>query len=320
MIPPLSSFRVRNFQPATDISQLLSLLNDAEAIDHSGEDISEITVLAQLEAHDPQKDRWVIEVSDEPDVLIGHGAIWTATHDDGSLIAEVNLVIHPQWRRRGLGSMLFSSIENRAKDLGASYIRLYADPEHEPTVQFLTKKGFSAVAAYTEMRSMAQNTPVLLPDGFSIQPYSTINNPSLLVTAYNTCYAEQWGHHQVSLELIEQSLPLIDINGLFFMFAPDQTLVGMCRSEHSVQRTQRNGQATGYIDAPGVIPKFRMHQLNGALLSYTKNWLSENHTLIELESWGDSPETIEQYKDLEFVVLRQQYAYQYAVGENRFIS
>lgn len=312
---PIDSFRVRNFQQPDDISRLLTLLMDAESIDMSGEDISETTVHAQLEVpeHDLQRDHWVIEHPHEPHVLIGQAAIYIAAKDTGSLTAEVNLVVHPRWRRRGLGSALFSSVLNRARDLGANTIRLYADPQHVPSVQFLTKKCFSPVAAYSEMRSTLLHHDPSLPDGFTILPYTAVNDPSFLTTAYNTCYAEQWGHHPVSLERVEQWLQHFNLDGLFFMFAPDHTLVGMCRSEPSLQRTERNGQPTGYIDAPGMIPAFRAQPLYRALLSHAAHWLSPDNSILELESWGDAPETIKLYQDLGFGVLRQQHIYQLAL-------
>lgn len=309
---PLNSFHVRNFQEPEDVPGLVSLLKDAETVDDSGEDISEPTVRAQLgiQGHDPQKDRWVIDDPGDPHVLIGHSAIYTAAHDGASVIAEVNVIVHPQWRRRGLGSALFSATMDRARHLGVNYVRLYADRRHIQSAQFLTKKHFLAVAAYTEMRSTTINNANLLPQDFTILPYAAINDPSLLVAAYNTCYAEQWGHHRTSLERIEKLLQRIDVDGLFLMFASDHTLVGICRSGHSKQRTERNSQSTGYIDAPGVAPSFRAPHLYGALLLRAAHRLYETNPIIELESWGDAPEIIKLYQELGFVVLRQQDAYQ----------
>jgi len=311
----LNSFHVRNFRQPDDISRLLSLLEEAEAVDASGEDISESAVRAQLEVpgHDPQEDRWVVEHPTKPDTLIGHAAIYVGAHDGISVIAEANLVVHPLWRQRGLGSTLFSSAMNRARTLGANHIRLYADRKHEPFVQFMKKKRLVPVATYTEMRSMVLNNADLLPSGFTILPYTVVSDPLLLVAAYNTCYAEQWGHHQVTLERIEKSLPHINADGLFMMFSSDHTLAGMCRSGQSKQRTERNGQTTGYIDAPGVIPALRAPHLYGALLLHAAKWLRENNSIIELESWGDAPETIELYRELGFELLRQQDAYQGAL-------
>ena len=308
----LSRFRVRNFQQPEDVAGLLILLNDVEFVDGSGEDISEAALQTRLKAagHNPQQDRWVVEHPNDSHVFIGHGAIWHATDDTGSIVAEVDLVVNPQWRRQGIGSLIFTAILIRARQLGSNYVRVYADSHHVAAETFLKQKQFSPVSAYVEMRATELKSLNLLPNDYSVVPYASLNSPSLLVTAYNDCFTGQWGHQRVTLEIIEQSLAYIDANGLFLLFDPDQSLVGMCRSEHSAPRTERNVKPTGYIDAPGMIPTLHETHLYGGLLLHAARWLYDSDAIVELESWGNAPETIELYQELGFVMLRQQYAYQ----------
>jgi ribosomal protein S18 acetylase RimI-like enzyme len=90
----------------------------------------------------------------------------------------------------------------------------------------------------------------------------------------------------------------------------DRFVVGVCRSAHHPQRSARNGQSTGYIDAPGIIPDYRTPDLYSALLLHAAQWLRRHDQVLELESWGDAPETIALYQTLGFTILHQQIAYQ----------
>jgi mycothiol synthase len=311
--PDSPSFCVRSFQNPHDLFRLLRLLDEAEIADQLGEDISEAAIQEQLEAprHDPDRDRFVVEHPDDSHVLIGQSSIWTATTDTNDLVAELSLIVHPLWRRRGIGATLLQHSLARIQQLGASLARIYANPQHISAVRFLEAHQFHPVSAYTEMRADTLVAMRPAPDGFVIQSYATVNHAPTLVAAYNTCYAHQLGHHQVTADDVERSLSHLDPHGLFLMFtAATQRLVGVCRSAHHPQRSARNGQSTGYIDAPGIVPDYRTPDLYGALLLHAAQWLQRHDQVLELESWGDAPETIALYQTLGFTILHQQIAYQ----------
>jgi mycothiol synthase len=307
------SFRIRAFQNPHDLFRLLQLLAEAEAVDQLGEDISEAAIQEQLRAprHDPQQDRFVVEHPDDPRVLIGQSSIWTATTETNNVAAELSLIVHPLWRRRGIGATLLQYSLARIQQLGALLARIYADPQHIAAVRFLEAHQFHPVSAYTEMRAETLVATRPAPDGFTVQSYAAVNNVPTLVAAYNTCYAQQWGHHQVTADDVERSLSHLDPHGLFLMFTTEtRRLVGVCRSAHHPQRSARNGQSTGYIDAPGIIPDYQTPDLYSALLLHAAQWLRRHDQVLELESWGDAPETIALYQTLGFTILHQQIAYQ----------
>lgn len=307
-------FRLREFANPADVPALLRLLEAAEAVDRSGEDISAEMIAAQLDVpnHAPRRDRAVVEHPTDAGSLIGQSALWTAPADD-PIIGEATLVVHPEWRNRGIGSALLDTMIARATDLDASFVRLYADPNHAPTVAFLQHRQFAPVAAYTEMRSTTAIDEAALPEGFSITPFALIRDVSTLAEALTESYAGLWGHHKVTVADLEQWLPHIEQNGAFLLFDAAGKVAGICRAEQHEQRTERNAQPTGYIDAPGVVPRYRSPELYAALLAHAVHWLREQAQIIELESWGDSAETLMLYQSLGFEVLRQQIAYQRSI-------
>lgn len=312
-----TSFHLRPFVVSQDIAPLLELLAESEAIDKSGEDVSEDIIQTQLTVphHDPSRDRAVVPHPNKPLQLIAQSALWTAPTAEQQLVSEMSITVHPGWRERGIGSALLQHGLRRAQELHAHYVRLYADPQHTPTVQFLTHRQFTRIAAYTEMRATTTLETPAIPSGFTIKSYTDFQNLPLLVDAFNQSYANLWGHHQVSAIELEQWLPNLELQGLFVLFAPDGSVAGMCRTEQHQQRSERNGKATGYIDAPGIVPRYRTPLMYHVLLAHAVHWLRQQAEVVELESWGDSDEVVSLYQALGFTVLRQQYAYQRSLME-----
>ncbi|MEM8534881.1 MAG: GNAT family N-acetyltransferase, partial [Chloroflexota bacterium] len=305
----------RPFDVESDLPRLVRFLSVTESIDQSGEDISEETLRAQLTVprHTPALDRWVIEHPDHQDDLIGHSAIWAASTADGVQVAEVSIVIHPEWRRRGLGTELLERSTARVQTLGAMLMRLYADTRDHATTTFLTKHHFQSASAYTEMGAASDTITetVSLPDGYTIRSYSDVQQVQALVDGFNKGFAGLWGHHTVTEADVTQALPSLTWDGVFLLFAPDNKIAGICCAHCHAQRTKHNGQPTGYVDSPGVVPAHRSESLYQALLLHAVQWLHTQHqTRVELESWGDTAETIQSYEQLGFIIIRQQLAYQ----------
>lgn len=312
---PERHWSIRPFDVESDIPRLVRFLAAAEEIDQSGEDISEITLRTQLtvQQHNPPLDRWVIEHPDHQNDLIGHSVVWTASTADGVQVAEVSIVVHPEWRRQGLGTELLSRSIARAQTLDAALIRLYADTRDHATTMFLTKHHFEPVSAYTEMGAAIDtiSETASLPCGYTIRSYRDVQQVQALVDGFNQGFAGLWGHHTVTTEDVTQAMPSLTWDGVFLLFAPDDTVAGICCSQCHSQRTERNDQPTGYIDNPGVVPAHRSVLLYQALLLHAVQWLRRQHqTWVELESWGDTAETIQSYEQLGLIIMRQQLAYQ----------
>ena len=144
---------VRPFRLDADVPPLLQLLTEVEAID-KGELLSEeqMRLYLSLPTHNPETDRWVIEHPEDADTLIAHAELYLPSETDDRRVAYGTLVVHPQWRRQGLGSTLFSKIEERLAQSSVA-LRFYLDPRLEAAVTFAVKRGLEPNSAdtYTEM-------------------------------------------------------------------------------------------------------------------------------------------------------------------------
>jgi len=313
-IPP-----VRSFSAEADIHRLLRLYEAAEACDQSGRMISEEDLVAQLSlpGHDPLEDRWVIGDPNNPSALIGSALIHLSP---GSETAQANIIVHPDWRRHGLGDVLLSHVITRAHQLNASAIHVYAHTHQKDSLGFLHDHGFLALGAHTELRLAAdvRLPPVIWPFGYTLRPYSQVMDSSLLTQAFNLSYIPLWGHQEVSEDEVSSWLPNFNHQGLFLVFSEKGRVIGICRTEPSPDRSQINGVPTGYIDAPGIVPQHRRLDLYRALVLTGIRWLRDQGcSLVEMESWGDKLEVLKMYRELGFTDLRQQLCYQFTLTSER---
>ncbi|OGO66509.1 MAG: hypothetical protein A2030_01395 [Chloroflexi bacterium RBG_19FT_COMBO_50_10] len=302
---------VRSFSPEQDISRILSLRASAEAVDQEGIEINEQALRAQLNlpGHDPILDRWVIDDPNDNSALIASALIRLTPGTD---IADANIVVHPDWRHLGVAGMLLSRVIERAYQLNASSIQVIANAKHTDTPVFLHKHGFVSQGAYTELRLEVdvRLPPVIWPYGYTMRPYSEVQDLSILTQAMNLSYIPLWGHQEVSQEEMVSWLPNFNLPGLFLVFSEKGRVIGICRVEPSPDRTQKNGKPTGYIDAPGVVPQHRRLDLYRALVLSGIRWLREQgQILIEMESWGDKLEVLKMYRELGFKDIRQLVCY-----------
>ncbi len=301
-------YAIQPFAPEEDLPRLVRLLEAVEAADSDGEDASEERQRGYLTlpGHDPARDRWVATAPDDHDMLFGWGFVWLAP---GETMATLTGAVHPAARGRGIGRTLMECALGRARELGATMAGAYAGSRNERASIFLRRHGFGPVSATTLLR-MAGNAPLPntgLPPGYTLCTYADEPDPSLFLHAVNRCYEGLWGHHTVTAEYVAEWLPALDPEGIFFAFGPDGDMAGTVH-------TERYGEPVGYVDAPGVAPEYRGERLHGPLLLAALRRLRQRTPLaIELESWGDAPETLAIYEALGFHIVRQAVAYERAV-------
>ncbi len=302
----------RSFLPNHDIPPMLALYAAAENADQLGSQVDESTIRQQLSqpGHNPLTDRWVVDDPGDASFMIS-SAMLVAGPDPSQVSA--NIVIHPSWRRKGIGSGLLERVNQRALQLGASAVQVYADSRQPAARSFLEGNGFTPVGAYTELHLPAavRLPPVIWPFGYTLQPYSEVNRISTLAEAFNLSYIPLWGHHEVTEEQLASWLPDFIPQGIFLVFSEKGRVVGISRVEPSSERSAKNGVPTGYIDAPGVVPQHRRLDLYRALVLTGVRWLVEHGSVeIEMESWGDKLEVLKMYRELGFTDRRQLVCYQ----------
>ena len=194
----------------------------------------------------------------------------------------------------------------------AKSIQVYANTKHTDAHIFLQQHGFISQGAYTELRleDGIRLPPVIWPFGYTMHPYSEVQDISILTQAMNLSYIPLWGHREVSENEMAALLSDFVQDGLFLVFSEKGRVIGISRAEPSAERTLKNGRPTGYIDAPGIVPQHRRLDLYRALVLTGIKWLrDQGQVLVEMESWGDKLENLKMYRELGFKDIRQQVCY-----------
>jgi GNAT superfamily N-acetyltransferase len=74
--------------------------------------------------------------------LIGYGELW---HAPGRPRNILRVLVHPDWRRHGLGTRLLRTIEARARELDGQYLDVQIESSQEGGRAFLHARGFQPV-------------------------------------------------------------------------------------------------------------------------------------------------------------------------------
>ncbi len=307
------TYHFRRLDLPADVPRLARLINEADAVDQTDDatTVEDVRMSLTWPEGDPLLDRWVVEDPADPDRLIGEAVCWKAVSTER---ANVDARVHPDWRRRGLGSELLARAMARAREKNAEYLASGADDRLLGSQTFLERHGFVANAVWVLMHCPA-DVPLAapsLPSGYTIRPYSAVNDVPLLNTALNRGFIGHFQHREGTDAEMAHWLqgPHVRPDGIFVAFGPAGDPAGVCWTDISPTRHEQRGTPTGYIDALGVVPEHRRVGLGRALLLTGMRWLrDQGETDIELDAWGHNDLALPLYQGVGFRIVQQGKSY-----------
>jgi mycothiol synthase len=300
----------RRFNLEQDVTPVMTLLNEVKRADQdedllSGETLRELFIWS---GQGPAENARVV-VDSESTAIVGFGLLQKTPSDEN---ADLLLAVHPSRRGQGIGSQLLTLLLERAMELHTRAVRGYIATTHQAATHFALKHAFEPVSAYTRLAIEASHSfpAPSLPPGFLTRSYDQVQRLDLFVQATNRGYEGQWGHLHTSAEEMALWFPRLKQEGIVLLFGPDGEIAGVGRAALSEELTAQRGVPTGHIDAPGVVPAYRQSGLYVPLLLTLIRWLlTEKPVRIEVESWGDDPQTLALYRDLGFRLAREEISY-----------
>jgi GNAT superfamily N-acetyltransferase len=310
--PVEDQYAIRLFRRDKDLPGLVQLRIDIEAIDQAGNDLDETVVIEMLNwpGHDPEQDRWVVKAPENPAKLVGHA--WARIQSQERTIIYV--AIHPEWRRKGLGSALLDRALARAHEHGANHVTAAADVKNKGAEEFLLRHGFRHAG---DNRFMQAAAGILLaephwPMGYTVRNYADVQELSTLVEAFNRSYGDMWGHRENTKGAMNEDYLAKRMNqypnqyipeGIFIAFAPDGDVAGVCVAELGAKAKGHDEEQEKIVDSPGVVPEHRHMRLQRPLTLTAMHWLrGYGSGPINLESYGDRDDAIEIYREVGFVL------------------
>jgi len=304
-------FTIRHYVPEQELSALSRLLTEIESMDRDGEDTSEDYLRASLAwpNYRPDKDVWVAESEGK---LVGYGVAL----EQPSQNCTIYVVVHPSVRQRGLGSQLLALTLNRAREIGAKNVLIYANERNPGSDLFLKHHEFQPVGSSgsLKLKQEVETPQAEFPEGFTLKKYAEVNDPLVLLKALDDCYIGMWGHQHNNNRSEEERksprfLQYYDTNDILLLFDENHEIFGIC-SLKSQGKREGNGELSDLLDGPGIIQKFREQGYQREMiLAGIEHLRKKGRRPITLEFWGDNENALNIYRSLGFEMIHRYIAY-----------
>ena len=304
-------FTIRHYVPEQDLSSLSQMLSEIESIERDGEDTSEEYLRASLAwpNYRPAQDVWVAEAEGK---LVGYGVALEQPSENCTMY----VVVHPAYRRKGLGSQLLALTLQRAAEVNSKNSMVFANDHNDASNLFLSHHGFQPVGSSGSMKLNAnsEDAPVEFPEGFTLKRYSEVKDPLLLLEALYVCYLGMWGHQHNETQTEEERksprfLQYYDAEDILLLFDENDAIFGICSVKPQGKR-EANGELSDLLDAPGIIEKYREQGYQHPLvLAGIKHLRKKGNRPITLEFWGDHENALDIYRSLGFEMVYRYIAY-----------
>ncbi|MCK0113168.1 GNAT family N-acetyltransferase [Ornithinimicrobium sp. F0845] len=188
-----SHLRPEDVPAWAELTNLLARVDQTEEF-YEAEDLAE-----ELTEHGftPELDSWALW---EGDRLIGYGQLRCRATHDGRVKAYLGGGIHPDVRRRGLGTELMDRMEPRGRELAAQVApgapvtwSVSGGVEGASVRPMLEHRGYAIVRYWNEMRRVLDGSPVEVPEVDAVLVSPTDEHREATRLAHNEAFRDHWG-------------------------------------------------------------------------------------------------------------------------------
>lgn len=179
------------------------------------------------------------------------------TLERGIRRAVLECLVHPDHRRRGLGTELFRHALGRAAEAGAGIAHVNAAGDNVVASSFLSRLAFKPVRRYLEMRLdlVRAGLPVTSPGDVlcrSLRP----GEEDKLADIQNRAFEGSWGFNPNTVEEVAYRLNMSDTSPQQVSLAVrEDAILGYCWT--TADPAAPGGQRTGRVHMVGVSPESR---------------------------------------------------------------
>jgi mycothiol synthase len=269
---------IRNYCP-DDLSALVALINEADADDK----LERATTLEQL-AHEmsfptarPETDCFLAW---EGDHLVGYSDLYVRT-GDASIDTESTIyswgVVHPRWRRRGVGRRLLERSYRRAEEylpeleVRRISFQCTARDVEAGSIALYESLGMVHVRYFVNLaRPLNGNLPPLeVPAGFRLRTFDPKRDAETVWQVDNTAFRDHWGYSEGDLGDFLHWIELPHIRPDLWFLAEEKAtgdIVGLGLNVIDPDWIACTGRQEGYVNTLAVLREHRTRGLGTALL------------------------------------------------------
>ncbi|WP_256840291.1 GNAT family N-acetyltransferase [Ornithinimicrobium faecis] len=184
----------------TDLTNLLARVDQTDEF-YDADDLAE-----ELTEHGftPEQDSWALW---EGEQLVGYGQARFRESHDGQAQLHLGGGIHPDFRRRGLGTQLMDRMEVRGVELardrlpGAPAVWAVSGGVEGASVRpMLEHRGYAVVRYWNEMKRFVTSEEVAVPDVGAVLVSPTEEHQEATRLAHNEAFRDHWGSGPKSAE------------------------------------------------------------------------------------------------------------------------
>jgi mycothiol synthase len=205
--------------------------------------------------------------------LVGYGELW---HAPGRPRGVIRVLVHPGWRRQGLGTRLLIAIEQRARELDTEYLDVQIESGQQGGRAFLHAGGLRPVhhSWHMVMPDITVAPEPVWPAGYEVRTFIVGLDEATSRGLENESFRDEWEYVPIpegELEGVARS-PSFRADGVIYALHDGQA-VGECWSWIDDQAIAKTGVKQGDIWCLCVHPQHRRRGLGRTLLLAGVQWL-----------------------------------------------
>ena len=260
-----------------DLDDLVEIFNAANRADHIDERLSRAGLgnwlLSVTPTYDPQRDLVVAELGGR---MVGYGGTAWVDTTDGRRDYVTRGMVHPDWRRRGVGAAILRHNEARLRELSASHdtereraYLAFAPERRIGAVALLTGSGYQRVRYFFDMvRPTLDGVEVpALPEGLELRPIVGREGLRRIFDADAEAFMDHWGGFDASDQSFERWAADPDLEPEMILAAWDgDQIAGAVVNIINVEENRQLGHLRGLLDSVFVRRPWRGRGLGYALV------------------------------------------------------
>jgi mycothiol synthase len=313
------AIQLRNYQ-AGDEPAILELFKAADEADQAERGLSAADLQEWMTGPgiNPQSDFFIAEAGNLPVGFIGVDALPGKNEAHN---AFCNGVVHPRYRRRGIGVTLMQAAEARARELMRDYLpglpkRLNTfcrDFQAANKALYESREMAPARYFFTMQRDLSAELPTApLPEGLVVRAFQA-GEEEAAYTAFDEAFRDHWGYEPLPFEIFRHEfLDAPHFRPELWLLAWDgDQVAGFNFNVVNPDYIERVGRKEGIIAEVGVRRPWRKRGLATALLARSLRVLREagmDYAMLGVDTQNPH-KAVRLYENVGFYEMRRNVVY-----------